>query len=421
MKRYKKIEQRLARTLASFPRTKETIKLVYQYFTYLQNRASDMCLCDYELKDFTPPGMETFIGYYDKVPISKDYYILCHLSKYSTRQKPNTAESISVMLFVQNEIRPILEVPTHVYNWQQGARAHWIDDDIFIFNDFDQDGWSYISRVFSKEKLKEVNRFDLPVQDSFGTHYFLSINYRRLMALRPDYGYRNLPPLNKAEQTDTENDGIWRVDFATGNSMLLYSLSQIAKVDFKPEFARAIHKVNHVMISPSGNEFIFLHRYYLGKRRLDRLMLADSEGKGLRVLADHGMVSHYFWADENTILVYLRGPNNRDGYYLIDKKSRVFTTVANGALDSYGDGHPHVRGDWFVTDTYPDKAQMQHLLLCNWKTGEFKELGEFFHGFDYRGETRCDLHPRLSLDGKSVFFDSVFDGKRRLYKMDLGA
>jgi Tol biopolymer transport system component len=58
-------------------------------------------------------------------------------------------------------------------------------------------------------------------------------------------------------------------------------------------------------------------------------------------------------------------------------------------------------------------------LLCNWKTNEVKKIGEFFHGFNFVGETRCDLHPRLSSDGKTVFFDSVFEGRRRLYCMEL--
>ncbi len=63
---------------------------------------------------------------------------------------------------------------------------------------------------------------------------------------------------------------------------------------------------------------------------------------------------------------------------------------------------------------------MQHLLLCNWKSGEIRRLGEFFHGFAYFGETRCDLHPRFSPDGKKIYFDSVFNGRRGLYVMESG-
>ena len=312
-----------------------------------------------------------------------------------------------------------IKITYFLYNWQQSSRLHWLDNDLFIFNDFDKSERKYFARVYSKNTLQEVKRFALPVQDSFFTHYFLSINYRRLLSLRPDYGYRNLPPLSKEDIEDYEQDGIWKVDYQTGQIKLLYSLSQIRAVQPKEEFARATHKINHVMISPSGKQFIFLHRYYLGKRRIDRLMLASSRGDSLKLLSNYGMVSHCFWVDENTILGYLRGPKNRDGYYIINIVSNSFEHVAKGVFDAYGDGHPHVFSDWFVTDTYPDKSRMQYLLLCNWKTGEFKLLGEFFHDIPYDGETRCDLHPRFSLDGKSIYFDSVFEGNRKLYRMDV--
>ena len=37
----------------------------------------------------------------------------------------------------------------------------------------------------------------------------------------------------------------------------------------------------------------------------------------------------------------------------------------------------------------------------------------------YKGQTRCDLHPRFSADGRKVFFDSVYSGKRRLCFVDV--
>ncbi len=163
----------------------------------------------------------------------------------------------------------------------------------------------------------------------------------------------------------------------------------------------------------------FIHRFFIGKRRFDRLLLGEKDGATLTLLANNRMVSHCFWADNNTILGYLRGPDSKDAYWLIDVDTGEFERLPNNALEGYGDGHPHVYKDWFVTDTYPDKARMQHLLLCNWKTGEVRELGQFFHGFQYKGETRCDLHPRFSPDGKSVYFDSVFSGVRKMYRMDV--
>ena len=288
-----------------------------------------------------------------------------------------------------------------------------------LFRSFDSQKQNYVSHVLSIGQVAIVKSFEYPVQDSFKLDYFLSLNYQRLMTLRPDYGYRNLPNLNATELNNLEHDGLWKVDYATGNAKLLISLATAYQYQPKPDFAHGLHKLNHVMISPDGKQFIFMHRCLVNGRRFDRLFLADATSGDLKLLADHGMVSHCFWADNNTILGYMRGPGEKDAYWLLDITTGEFTQFGAGKLERYGDGHPHVYGDWFITDTYPNKARMQHLILCNWKTGEVKELGEFFHGFEYVGESRCDLHPRFAPDGKAVFFDSVFSGKRQLYRMEL--
>jgi glycosyltransferase involved in cell wall biosynthesis len=416
--RYNHVERFFARILAVSPFVKKLAKLSYERIIYILKKEKYKYKTDKKIMCFSRDDFDSFFGYYDKSPASVEGYLLCHLAQNNTIAKPAPNRSISVALF-DNKGEFIYQIPTYAYNWQQGARTHWLNEELFIFNDFDYLKRRYIARVFSKTQRKKVKRFDRPVQDSYKTEYILSVNYRRLAALRPDYGYCNLTPLSKRELKDYRNDGIWKVDYQTGQNFLLYSLDQIYSKFLKDEFRNATHYVNHLMISPSGKEFVFLHRYYIGRRRFERLMLGDIKGRSLKLLSDYGMVSHYCWIDETTILGYLRGSKKRNGYFLINVISGKFVSVAKGALDNYGDGHPHVYGDWFVTDTYPDKARMQYLLLCNWKTGDIKKLGEFFHGFKYRGESRCDLHPRFSPDGKNIFFDSVFEGKRKLYKMDL--
>ena len=57
--------------------------------------------------------------------------------------------------------------------------------------------------------------------------------------------------------------------------------------------------------------------------------------------------------------------------------------------------------------------------MSNIENSKLEKLGEFFQSFDFYGETRCDLHPKFSFDGKKVFFNSVHENKRHLYMMDL--
>lgn len=414
------VEKSIARTLSQFPFMKKWAKQLYSQVIYIVKKKDYKHSCEHNLVPITSHLSSSFFGYYDKSPVSLDgKFILFHSTDESTTHKPDPQKNIHISLLTSQKSKPVISLSTCAYNWQQGSRTHWLNNDLFIFNDFQKEKNRYVSKVFSKNTLEQVKYFDFPVQDSFNTDYFLSINYSRLMALRPDYGYRNLPHLSKDKLRQYDSDGIWKINYNDSSKVLLYSLERIFKAEQKPIFHSAFHKVNHLMISPKGSSFIFIHRYYINKKRIDRLFFASADGNNIKMLADYGMVSHCFWADNDTILGYLRGPGGKDAYWLINVHTAEFRKLPNNALEGYGDGHPHVYKDWFVTDTYPDKARMQHLLLVNWKTGEVKELGQFFHSFKFNGETRCDLHPRFSPDGKSVFFDSVFDGSRKLYKMDV--
>lgn len=420
MSSYNGLERQVARLLSRFPAIKQFAKFSYARLMYLKSKKSYRYKSDLQPIAIVDAGSkETFFGYYDKSPENFDGLILAQQSSRATKLLPSSNNhNIEVSIFDKNN-NLMFKVPTKSYNWQQGCRAHWLDNDEFIFNDFDENINKYVSRVFSVSQKSKVKDFHYPVQDSFKKEYFIALNYQRLMTLRPDYGYRNLSNLSQDELQNLDNDGLWRVDYMTGEATPLIMLADLYKINPTPDFEQAVHKVNHVMISPSGENFIFMHRYLIGQRRFDRLYLADAQSGEMKLLSDYGMVSHCFWADDKTVVGYLRGPEGKDGYWLVDIESGQFTALAHEQLSGYGDGHPHVVGDWFVTDTYPDKARMQHLILCNWKTGEVKEIGEFFHSFDYSGETRCDLHPRLSIDGKTVFFDSVFSGQRQLYKMEI--
>lgn len=117
------------------------------------------------------------------------------------------------------------------------------------------------------------------------------------------------------------------------------------------------------------------------------------------------------------------------------------------------DGHPMTNpynNDWCICDNYPDSDGYRDLFLYHFSEdtridlGRFKRLfkdpdmafkADFFEGIDSRilksiseeelaftrSGLHCDLHPRWSADGKWAVFDSIHEGTRQIYKVDVAS
>lgn len=357
---------------------------------------------------------ETFFGYYDKSPENSNGYVIFNETASDTKREPTVSKPlwINIINLKSKRVTPIGE--SFSYTWQQGCRAQWVSPTKLLYNFFEQGIYKCALHDITTSNV--VRTYNHPVQDSFYEEYFLSINYARIMNLRPDYGYRNLPLLSDCEMKRLDNDGIWKVDFKTGKGTLIVTLDELYKLEPQATFKDSLHKVNHVMISPDGSGFIFIHRWYVGLRRYDRLVYSDF--KTLKVLSAENMVSHMCWIDSDIVFGYLRH-DGENGFYFINVATGEFKACP--ALNNLGngDGHPSSWGDWIVVDTYPDKSRLQHLYLYNRINGKVIPILEVFQGIKYHGESRCDLHPRFSPDGKKVYFDTVFEDTRRLAYIDV--
>jgi hypothetical protein len=417
MSRYSGWERFLARTLAPFPSTKAAVKRLYQRVVYLPYGRGVTVECAHELTDFGAAGVESFAGYYDKSPLSPDArHLFWHETTGPTAKPPSPLAALAVVI-ADADGGEQCRFETHAYNWQQGARLQWIDNHRVAFNDFDAASQRYVARVVTTDG-KELAFLPVPLADAHGAAGIgVTLDFRRLATLRPDYGYFNLPRYEAVElQRAPDDDGLWLVDLADGHTELVASLHQLAR-DTDPA---AIHKVNHPMISPDGRRCIFLHRYIRRGSRRDRLMLLDLPGHQVTELADTGMVSHMAWQSDRELLGYLRGPDGSDGFFSIDLETRGMRPLGPAVMGAFGDGHPSIfAGRFIVYDSYPDKARMQRLFRLDLADGytQVQLLGAFFHGLAYEGICRCDLHPRYGRNRDEIFFDSVYDGRRRLRRL----
>lgn len=290
--------------------------------------------------------------------------------------------------------------------------AQWLGPDFdrqIIYNDF-RDGkyCSVILDVFSGEE----RQLSMPVYSvSTDGKTALTLDFARLHRLRPGYGYSNLPDMTEGQPVP-DGPCIWRIDIERDEITELLRYRDFVSFEPRSEMQGAEHKVNHIMLSPNGQRFMVLHRWFRGQRKYTRLVTCDIDGKNMFNLSDEDMVSHCCWKNDREILAYEKKHAGGLGYYLMRDKTKEYSHLWP---ELTMDGHPSYSpdGKYVLTDNYPDKTRMASIRVMD--GDNIQVIARVFAPFKYDNDTRCDLHPRWSRDGKSVCFDSVFEGHRGLY------
>jgi len=418
MSNFNRLERVLARFLSYFPGVKNTIKRIYQFINYYLYKKNYNHKVNYSLIEVSTSSQETFFGYYDKSPENiEGRYIIFQRTSLSTLKKPNSKYEIEIILKGNHTGTESVVGKSHAYNWQQGTKLQWISKNEFIYNFFDKKSNTYKSKVIDAVIQKEKQIINYPIYDCFKDEYALSLNFIRLNQLRPDYGYRNID--KEINYENNLDDGIFKINLKINTSKMILSIQDV--INFSPvkTMTGAKHKLNHIMISPNGDEFIFMHRWLIsGGKRFDRLFVCDQKGQNLKLISDEGMVSHCCWNGNNEIIGFLRQKSHGDSFYRINIRNNMIDLLSEKLLN-YNDGHPSVFKNHMIFDSYPNRSRLKHLYIYNIVTNEVREIGEFYESLKYFNETRCDLHPKWNCDGKKIFIDSVHEGKRKLYKINI--
>ncbi|MBQ7624450.1 MAG: glycosyltransferase [Clostridia bacterium] len=424
------IEQKINYQLNKHPGVKKVVKRLYQRSMYT---LSHKIKCEGSITRISPDdnSHEYFFGYYDKSPWdASDRYMLC-MRANNTWSDVSPKEKADILIIdtglpenAPDRVRKVAE--TSAWNVQQACMLQWMGPDFsskIIFNDY-RDG-KYVAVIKEPESGSE-KIIDAPVYTvSADGKTALTLDFSRLFNLRPGYGYYNVPESTKGIPLP-DATAIWKIDLETGAVSELLSYKDFATFQPRSEMKEegAVHKVNHLMLSPSGKRCMVLYRWFVGARKYTRLVTFDAlDGKNMYVLSDDDMVSHCFWKDDGTILAYENKKDGGPGYYLMKDKTQEYFHCWKQLTN---DGHPSYSPDrsLIVTDTYPDRARIAELKLMD-GTDESKDgvkvIARVFAPFKYDNDTRCDLHPRWNRSGDKICFDSVFEGHRGLYIVDVNA
>ncbi|ANB34410.1 hypothetical protein M2324_003886 [Rhodovulum sulfidophilum] len=353
-----------------------------------------------------PGYRHVFCGYYDRSPFRPGHsnHVLLHANNENSSREPANQSETDLLLWDREKEELVLKIDsTLAWNWQQGSRLFWLDEDRLIYNKY-EDG-KIGTRIFNLHQ-STTEKLEHPVQDAT-SDCFVSLNYRCLSRFRKDYGYTE----SLLGEGDDLSPYLFVLDHRTNTERFVrwetFS-NAIGGGETIPQGCR----LNHACISPDSNFIVFLLRYGSGTNDQSTkhfLMLHDVRNGTTTCLLRDAMVSHYSWKNAREIILWGK-LDDVPGYYLVDISSNVQPVTT-----SLPDGHPNLlRENLYITDTYPNGKQHRELYLCAFD-GRIARVLALPERPSLDVSARCDFHPSVSQDGLSIQLDTNVMGKREVW------
>ena len=417
---------------------------------------------NYKISFETPDdGYSYFFGYYDKSPLNKgNTKLLGHRVAFDGRDvQDGDVADIGYFDLTTNEYIKLDE--TLAWNWQQGSQLQWLPpeyDREVIYNSI-ADG-TFVSIIYDIETHKKrIVPFPIYIIHPNGKEA-LSINYERHYWCRPGYNYQNIKN-KKWDKPYHEEDGIYKVNLETCEVKLIIKITDIIQNKKLVEFDRCNNWLEHLMYNPSGDRFMFFHRWCENGKDYSRVYTANTDGQDFFMYPDVRFYSHYSWRNDESLSIWSHTPDqnknsitktsnivqsnellkrilkplyksikfllpqkvkarltNQSKLLLFKDKTAIFEVIGNNVL--FGNGHQ----SWFndkerlLNDTYQDHENYRHLMIFNSLGNSFTFIGKFYSTYNDSG-FRCDLHPRLSIDNKFVVIDSAHEQRRKILIIDV--
>lgn len=363
-------------------------------------------------------GKQYFFGYYD-IPAFHPYkkLHLCHQVSFMDRLPEST--DVCRLGILDMETREFYELGrTTAWNFQQGAMLQWnpLNSDEVIYNVY-EDG-DYLG-VIKNIGTGAERRLDRPVANvSPDGRWGLSINMSRVYDFRPGYGYCNqkdpLDAVNIPEQ-----DGVFLIDMQTGQSKLILDYRQIN--DALPQMCSPDKKIviNHITFNRESDRFLFLVRTFPDEGGEWKTALGTSDLDGnVYPLRPYAYASHYHWGKDRSLMIY-GGWGGGDGLYILQDETQHEKRYDSPLFkkDIHCSYSPD--GRWVIGDGYQDGEEYRPVYLYHIERKQGMMIGRFHSPQPQITDIRCDLHCRWSPEGDAVSFDSIHEGFRGVYRMEL--
>lgn len=426
-----KLETAIYGLVKKFPRLKQQLRNAYQGIFDLMN-----CIFKKRVNYFSNEYMiieRSFWGFHDISPFNNDSTMLL-IQKLpdgldDTKIHYETEVEIGCYdfnNFSRGEYRKLSY--TKAWNYHKGSRLQWLNEHQIIYNSW-QDNLLRAEIYDLKSNTKRLISY--PIDSiSQGKKLATSFSYSRLEYCMPGYGYAKMNDEGFLQEPISDKTGLSVVDLISNESKLLVSIKQIYnKINITlPD--SSFYFVTHTEFSYNSDYIAFLFRAIDSNdpsrmKRKTKLVVYSFIEKDIFILPSELMVSHFVWNEKAEILAYCQ-IGNMSGHAIFDltdinsiKYKFILPTLLNS------DGHQSfISNSCFVTDTYPDKNRMSKVYKVCLDAESSTEIVSVYSPKKYQTKTyfnhiACDLHPRVSRDGKYLTFDTCFTGSRSICIMKL--
>ncbi len=394
---------------------------------------ADTETCPFELQaeQITTGPANHFFGYIGHVGNTpwnaSGRYMLVLRTTFQDRM-PEAGESADIVLLdTKDSYKPEHLETTRAWNPQQGTMLYWNPDapeTQFFFNDRDPNTNAVFCVLYDLEtrtRIREYRFDDVPVGNSGvaqGGGSFLAINYGRLARLRPVTGYPGA--VDDTIDPHPENDGIFKVDIASGERTLLVSYKQLAEAlrPTRPDIDGIPLFINHTLWSREGDRILAFARGGWNDRALPRIdtpFVMDATGTMLKMPMEH-IGGHPEWAPGGLLI----GEHDNRQVLYDPLESRVVRELASREIlrDAGADVALSPDGAWLVNG---HRHHGDHTYtLVHLESGAHCVSPRFDIGSYLSGDLRIDPAPCWRRDGRALAFPALAeDGSRQSFVLHL--
>lgn len=384
-----------------------------------------------------------WFGYYDKLQFDPSNRYLLGMQVDFEMRSPKKDDVIKMGYIDLQHGDKWTEIgESRSWGWQQGCMLQWVpgSDSKVIWND--RRGHEFISIIkdIKTGETKELEKAIYAVSPD--GKWAIGTDFARIQNYRKGYGYPGGVDHYK-HQNAPKKSGIYKIDLETGKAKLILSYNDISTIpNGDMDISDKWHYFNHLLVSTNGERFIFLNRWRdepipdqvlanpeeynkIINNYTTRMFTAGMDGKDVYLLDPSGKTSHFIWKDTNHVTAWTRPIGKENGFWEFEDLTTNIRHVGKGVMKVNGHNTflPQTGNEWILNDTYPQgEAREQVPYLFHEKTNKRIDLGRFHEPMEYRGEWRCDLHPRASNDGKLICIDSTHGGNgRQMYLIDISS